>query len=54
MICLLKIVEGFPSTPAVVQMDPKMVLELSRGSSQAPDGETASGGSKSTPERKTR
>ncbi|KAG5528742.1 hypothetical protein RHGRI_029412 [Rhododendron griersonianum] len=48
------IVEGFPSTPAVVQMDPKMVLELSRGSSQAPDGETASGGSKSTPERKTR
>ncbi|XP_058225361.1 uncharacterized protein LOC131334393 isoform X2 [Rhododendron vialii] len=48
------IVEGFPSTPAVVQMDPKMVSELSRGSSQAPDGETASGGSKSTPERKTR
>lgn len=35
-------------------MDPKIVSELSRGSSQASDGEIASGGPKSTPERKTR
>ena len=50
----LKIVEGSPSTSSVGQMDPKKVLKLSHRSSQAPDGEIAQGGSKATPERKTR
>ena len=50
----LKIVEGSPSTSSVGQMDPKMVMELSRKSSQASDVEIARGGSKATPERKTR
>ncbi|PSS09710.1 GPI-anchored adhesin-like protein precursor [Actinidia chinensis var. chinensis] len=48
------VVEGSPSTSSVGQMDPKKVLELSHRSSQAPDGEIARGGSKATPERKTR
>ncbi|XP_057513316.1 uncharacterized protein LOC130795302 isoform X2 [Actinidia eriantha] len=48
------IVEGSPSTSSVGQMDPKKVLELSRRSSQAPDGEIARGGSKATPVHKTR
>ncbi|PSR91587.1 Serine-rich adhesin for platelets like [Actinidia chinensis var. chinensis] len=50
----LKIIEGSPSTSSIGQMDPKMVMELSRKSSQASDAEIARGGSKATPERKTR
>ncbi|THG17250.1 hypothetical protein TEA_015006 [Camellia sinensis var. sinensis] len=46
--------KGSPSTPSIGQTDSTMVLELSRGSSQPPDGKFARGGSKGTPERKTR
>ncbi|KAL6979753.1 hypothetical protein U1Q18_021408 [Sarracenia purpurea var. burkii] len=48
------IVKGSPSTPIVGQTDPKTVLDVSRGNSRAPDGEIACGGSKGTPELKTR
>ncbi|XAR54941.1 hypothetical protein NMG60_11030288 [Bertholletia excelsa] len=43
-----------PSSPSAGLVDPKMVLEPSGGSSQVPDGKIARGGSKSTPQRKTR
>lgn len=50
----VKVAEISPSTSILGQRDPKMAQEISRGSPQTTDGGVGSGGSKGTPERKTR
>uniref|UniRef100_A0A5B6ZKG5 Agenet-like domain-containing protein n=1 Tax=Davidia involucrata TaxID=16924 RepID=A0A5B6ZKG5_DAVIN len=51
--CKTSMMEGSP-TSGLGQMDPKRMPEISCGTPRTPDGENLHGGSKGTPERKTR